>query len=105
MALAILAGRDEAEQIRFKWFTTSWRNALLSLNPELDIRVWPDIGDPDQIDFLLAWKHQLGTLKQFTHARAIQSLAAGVDHIFIDPEITPDIPILRITDPYMANDI
>lgn len=105
MAIAILAGREQAEQDQFKWFSTSWRDNLLAFNPDLDIRLWPDIGNPAEIDFVMAWKPPLGTLNLFTHAKAIQSLAAGVDHILVDSAIPTDIPVLRITDPYMANDI
>jgi|SRR5579885_970328 glyoxylate/hydroxypyruvate reductase A len=105
MAIAILAGRDTTEQKQLEWFSTAWRDALLAQNADLDIRVWPNIGNPADIDFLLVWQHPLGILKTFSQAKAIQSLGAGVDHIFIDPDIHPAIPIVRITDPYMANDI
>src|SRR5262245_14907551 len=105
MAIAILAGRDQAEQKQHEWFSNSWREELLALNPVLDIRIWPNIGNPDDVNFLLVWKHPLGALKQFQNVKAIQSLGAGVDHIFVDPEVSPHIPIARIVDPYMASDI
>jgi glyoxylate/hydroxypyruvate reductase A len=105
MAIAILTGRDESEQKQHEWFSQSWRDALLALNPDLDIRIWPDIGNPADIEFLLVWKHPIGVLGQFKQAKAIQSLGAGVDHIFVDPNISTGIPIARIIDSYMASDI
>jgi len=105
MAIAILAGRDSIEQKQHEWFSKSWREELLALNPHLDIRIWPDVGNPADIEFLLVWKHPIGSLNQFSNVKAIQSLGAGVDHIFVDPDINTEVPIARIIDPYMASDI
>lgn len=105
MAIAILVGRNDKERQSANWFCLDWKKALLSLNSSLDIRIWPNIGDPAEIDFVLVWNHPLGTLNQFVNAKAIYSLAAGVDHIFVDSNLNPLIPLVRIVDPYMANDI
>lgn len=105
MAIAILVGKDDAEKQAMQWFIDAWKQALHTLNPTLDIRVWPDIGNADDIDFALAWQPFHGALKQFKHLKAIHSLGAGVDHIFTDPDLNPHVPIVRIMDTYMASDI
>lgn len=105
MAITILAGRNPTEQKKLEWFTSAWREALLLQNPTLDVRIWPEVGNPDDTEFLLVWQHPLGALNQFARAKAIQSLGAGVDHIFVDTSINHATPIARIMDPYMANDI
>lgn len=105
MAIAILVGRNEAEQQANAWFTQAWKDTLLSLDPHLDIRIWPNVGNHQDIDCLLVWNHQLGLLNQFPQAKIIASLAAGVDHLLVDPDIDSRIPIVRVIDPYMANDI
>lgn len=32
-----------------------WRRVLAERAPELDMRVWPDVGDPGEIRWLVAW--------------------------------------------------
>jgi len=105
MAIAILVGRNEVEQQTYNWFTQGWKRALLSFNPDLDVRTWPNLGNYADIDYVLVWNHPLGILKKFTQAKAIASLAAGVDHLLVDPDIDHHVPIVRIMDPFMATDI
>ena len=38
---------------------------LLTLDPELDIRIWPQIGNADDIEFAIAWNHPSGEFKKF----------------------------------------
>lgn len=105
MAIAILAGRDATEQKQYEWFCATWREALLLQDNQLDIRIWPNIGNAADVDYLLVWRHPIGTLNQFPNLKAIHSLGAGVDHLFVDTELNPNIPIVRIADPFMAGDI
>ena len=105
MAIAILVGRDQQEKNTYHWFIDAWRNALLRLQPDLDIRVWPDVGDKNDIDFALVWNHPIGALTQLPRLKGIASLAAGVDHVMADPNISNQVPLSRVVDPYMANDI
>jgi glyoxylate/hydroxypyruvate reductase A len=105
MAIAILVGRDDQERQAHAWFIQEWRNALLALQPDLDIRAWPEIGNHQEIDFALVWKHPIGALTEFPHLKAIASLGAGVDHVMVDPHLKQSVPIVRVVDPYMANDI
>ncbi len=105
MAIAILVGRDDKKHQQLEWFIDEWRKALLALDPELDIRVWPEVGNLSEIDIALVWSHPVGVLNTLPNLKAIISLAAGVDHIFADTHLPKNIPILRVKDPYMANDI
>ncbi len=34
----------------------SWRRALLEIEPGLDLREWPEVGDPADIEYALVWK-------------------------------------------------
>ena len=56
-----------------------------SLDPDLDVRVAPDIGDPAEVHYALAWWPQPGLLKTLPNLRLIVSVGAGVDHLFSDP--------------------
>ncbi len=105
MAIAILVGRDEQERKNYDWFIDQWSHALLALQQDLDIRIWPAVKDHREIDFALVWNHPLGVLNEFPSLKGIASLAAGVDHLMVDPQLTKHVPIARVVDPYMANDI
>lgn len=105
MAIALLVGRDAEASKQFDWFIRDWQKSLLALQPDLDVRVWPEVGDVNDIDFALAWQPPFGALKKFPKLKAIGSLGAGVDHLFADPDLPKHIPMVRVVDPYMANDI
>lgn len=105
MAIAIIVGRDLDETKRFDWFINEWRRVFLALDPTLDIRIWPEVGDVNDIDAAFCWLHPHGILKKFPNLKCIASLAAGVDRLLADAELPKNIPIVRVTDPYMANDI
>ncbi len=79
-----------------------WRKALAATLPDLGFRVWPDDGPLDTVRYTLAWKPPIGWHRQFPDLRAILSLGAGVDAIVADPELPPDIPITRLRDAGMA---
>ena len=55
--------------------------------PGLDVRHYPDIGDPAAIDYALVWMPEPGLLKKLTNLKVIFSIAAGVDHILCDPDL------------------
>jgi glyoxylate/hydroxypyruvate reductase A len=79
-----------------------WRPHLPAGLPGRDIRYWPEIGDKSAIAYALVWHPERGLLASLPNLKLIVSLGAGVDHILRDPALPPDIPILRLVDPYMT---
>ena len=79
-----------------------WREALARELPEMEFRVWPDAGDLSRVSYALVWRPHSGLLRSLPKLKAILSLAAGVDHLFSDPEIPGEVPIVRIVDAGMA---
>ncbi|MCZ6496353.1 MAG: glyoxylate/hydroxypyruvate reductase A [Alphaproteobacteria bacterium] len=77
----------------------SWRRVLLELEPGLDLREWPEIGDPNDIEYALVWKPPQGELKTYPNLKAIFSLGAGIDHLASDPELPKDVPVVRMVEP------
>jgi len=75
-----------------------WRDAFRAEDPQLEFRVWPDSGPKDEIDYILAWHHQSGVLRQFPKLKAIFSLGAGVEKLLLDKELPAGIPIVRMVD-------
>src|SRR5215471_8791905 len=80
-----------------------WKPQLTRLMPELEVRIWPDIGDPAEIDYALVWRPEPGLLASLPRLKLILSLGAGVDHILCDPDLPRNVPIVRLVDPYMTD--
>lgn len=79
-----------------------WHRELRQRLPNLDWRVWPDVGDPATVDFVLAFKVEPGFFAHFPNLKGILATGAGVDGLFADPDVPAHLPIARIVDPYMT---
>jgi glyoxylate/hydroxypyruvate reductase A len=89
MAVAFVSPRESAD---------GWRTTFARLAPDLELRVWPDIGRPEDIEFALAWKPPAGELARYTKLRAIFWLGAGVDWLCEHRDVVPDVPVARLVD-------
>lgn len=79
-----------------------WRRELNKYIPDLEVRIWPDVGNPDEIEFALCWKMPHGELAKFKNLRAVYSLGAGVDHLLADPDFPRHLPFSRVVDPNLT---
>ena len=82
-----------------------WSNGLQKAMPEMDIKVYPDDGDVNEVEFAVVWKHPRGILKKYPNLKAILSLGAGVDHIISDPDLPEGIPIVRLVDKKLTHEM
>jgi len=80
-----------------------WRAQLTWLTQELEVRVWPEIGNPAEIDYALVWRPEPGFLASLPNLKLILSLGAGVDHLLDDPQLPRHLPIVRLVDPHMTD--
>jgi glyoxylate/hydroxypyruvate reductase A len=83
-------------------FGQRWKAELERHIPDLDFRVYPEIGDPAEIAMALVWKPPHGVLATLPNLRLIVSLGAGVDHILEDPTVPRHVPLMRLVDPHMV---
>lgn len=79
-----------------------WRSELLQRLPDVELRVHPQVGDPAEIEVALAWKAPHGVLAGLPRLRLICSLGMGLDHLLDDPTLPVDVPIVRLVDPNMV---
>lgn len=79
-----------------------WRAALGRALPELDFRVWPEVGRREEIDYALVWRPPAGMLASLPRLKAILSLGAGVDHLFDDTQLPAGLPVTRMVDAGLA---
>ena len=82
--------------------TASWVKHLSALDSAIDIRVWPQVGNADDIEFALCWNHPPGEFKKYKNLKCIASLGAGVDHIVRDPDLPAAVPVTRVVEPSMT---
>ena len=82
--------------------TSSWVKHLSMQDPGIDIRIWPEVGDADDIEFVLSWHHPPGEFNKYKNLKCIASLGAGVDHIMRDPDLPAGVPVTRVVQPSMA---
>lgn len=76
-----------------------WREALQEEMPELDLRVWPDVGDPAEVEAMLVWKVPPGSLALFPNLKCIHLISAGTDQLADDGTIPASLPIARLVEP------
>jgi len=79
-----------------------YKKALLDLDPNLDIEIWPGINKAEQVQFAVAWQHPVNLFEKFPNLKVISSLGAGVDHLLSDDTIPESIQFTRIVAPSLS---
>ena len=82
---------------------SAWKRRLETLDPSIEVRLWPDAGPLDAIEAALVWKPPAGLLATLPRLRLILSLGMGVDHVFADPALPKGVPVARLVDPDLIN--
>lgn len=70
--------------------------------PDLQVRLWPDMPDPHDVEAAAGWYPPAGLLQSLPNLRLFSSTAAGVDHVFGPAQPQSDVPVCRIVDPELA---
>ena len=74
-----------------------WRRRFAEQLPELEFRVWPAIGDPEDIRYLAAWLLP-DDLDRFDNLEVLFSVAAGVDQLDLS-RVPARLPVVRMVEP------
>ena len=82
-----------------------WKNALLQASPDLEVYSYLEEHPKEKVDMALVWKHPKGSLAEYPNLKLIACNGAGVDFIFEDTDKPEDIPITRIVDTKLADDM
>ena len=75
-----------------------WSAALKAEMPDLDIRVWPEVGDPGEIDMMLVYRLPPEGLAKYTRLKFIQLISAGADQLR-SVSIPDHIAVARLIEP------
>lgn len=96
MSIAILTNHKDPQ---------SWKKALQARLPNVPIDIIGESEAAFNAEFLVCWKPEKGQLKNFSKLKIIQSLGAGVDHIFDTNLIPANRKVVRIVDPNLMVDM
>jgi glyoxylate/hydroxypyruvate reductase A len=75
-----------------------WRDAVVALMPDLEVRLWPEVGDPADIEYLLIGRFDLAELPPLPNLRLILAMFAGFEHLLYHPDCPP-VPFVRTGPP------
>jgi glyoxylate/hydroxypyruvate reductase len=88
---AILFGSDFDDPAPFR--------AVLARDfPKYELRVWPDAGRIEDIEYALIWTIEAGALRTLPNLKAVLALGAGVDQILRDGTFPSRVPLYRLLD-------
>lgn len=81
----------------------TWLAALRAELPGVEIRLWPEVGERDEIEVAVLSQHDAADLATYPNLRAVQAMGAGVEQ-FTAPGM-PEVPIVRLVDPAMSDEM
>ena len=91
MTRVLYGGKTKCAQV--------WSDAILALEPSLDLVLDPDACPPDSVDLLLYEPSgPINDLKPYAGIAAIQSLWAGVETLLANPTLPGVVPLLRMVE-------
>ena len=65
----------------------SWRDTLAELLPDLEVRIFPDVGDTSEITYLAFMRPDFDAIPPLPNLRAMFSRSAGVESFINHPRL------------------
>ncbi|CAH1651460.1 D-3-phosphoglycerate dehydrogenase [Hyphomicrobiales bacterium] len=78
-----------------------WAAAFARQAPDVPFRIWPDIGDPEAVEYLLLWQPPERIAETFPNLKMLFSVGAGVDQLDFS-KLPPELPVVRMLEPGIA---
>jgi glyoxylate/hydroxypyruvate reductase A len=75
-----------------------WAEIFRAEAPDIDFRLWPDVGDPANVLYLAAWEPPTNLSGLFPNLKLLFSSGAGVDQ-FDFSALPPRLPVVRMVEP------
>ncbi len=76
-----------------------WAPIINDVHPDLEIREWPEIGNPDDIEYLAIGRPMLGDLPPLPNLKLMLTMLAGVEGIYNNPACPQGIPLVKAEPP------
>jgi glyoxylate/hydroxypyruvate reductase len=74
---------------------SDWRRAFAAELPDLEVRIWPEVGNAAEIEIAAVGPAPHGALAALPNLRLIVSLLAGQEILLSDPTLPRHVPIVR----------
>ena len=76
----------------------AWRDTLKEQLPDLEVRIWPETGNPADIEYLAFMHPDFDSLPAFPNLKAMFSRSAGVESFVHHPGL-PKAPLCKVEPP------
>ncbi len=83
---------------------SQWLSELLRQDPQLNIKIWPEVGIAEDVEYAIVAKPPADALGALPNLKAVLSMWAGVEDLLSDPKIN-HLPIVRMIEPGLTNGI
>lgn len=84
--------------------TEEWQRNLQELFPDTKVEVYPNISNPEDVEFIATWKPHKNYVAEFPNLKVVQSVGAGIDHL-LHTKIPDSIKVTRIVDPALKQEM
>ncbi|WBG92198.1 glyoxylate/hydroxypyruvate reductase A [Pantoea piersonii] len=75
-----------------------WQQWLAQHAPDIQLHLWPEIGDPQEIEVLIAWQPPETLMETFPNLKVLLSVGAGADQFDL-AALPLDLPVVRMIEP------
>lgn len=75
-----------------------WRERFAVEAPSLAFHIWPEVGDPAAVQYLVAWQPPEDLFETLPNLRVVFSIGAGVDQFEL-ADFPPSVKLVRMLDP------
>ncbi|MEW9586312.1 2-hydroxyacid dehydrogenase [Paraburkholderia sp. DGU8] len=75
-----------------------WARLFAHKAPDIEFRLWPDIGDPASIRYLAAWQPPEDLARTLPNLEVVFSVGAGIDQFDLS-RVPQHLPVVRMIEP------
>jgi glyoxylate/hydroxypyruvate reductase len=79
-----------------------WSRYFTEHAPDLDFRVWPEAGNLEEIEYLIAWQAPPEFIAALPRLEVLFSSGAGIDHVDFST-VPKRVPLVRMVEPGIIN--
>ena len=105
MVMTFIMGENEEARKRRSAQIQQWTEAFESLLDKNEFIAWPNVKNPNSVEFAAVWNQPAGIFNELPNLKCISSIGAGVNHIFNDPSLPENVPVVRVTDEKLSRDM
>ena len=79
-----------------------WQKLLAQAAPDSEVYAWPAAIEPETVDYLVTWHPPENFYAEYRNLKAVFAMGAGIDGFLARKDLASDIPIIRLTDAGMS---